>query len=69
MEMFLWDYQYEAVEHMHNGCILNGDTGTGKSRTGLYYYFKLWMNRYQIPRNDKPCGSRHHNDCEEKRQS
>ena len=38
--MFLWDYQYEAVENMHNGCILNGDTGTGKSRTGLYYYFK-----------------------------
>ena len=38
--MFLWDYQYKAVEEMHNGCILNGDTGTGKSRTGLYYYFK-----------------------------
>lgn len=37
---FLWDYQYEAVDNMHNGCILNGDTGTGKSRTGLYYYFK-----------------------------
>ena len=38
--MFLWDYQYKAVDEMHNGCILNGDTGTGKSRTGLYYYFK-----------------------------
>ena len=38
--MFLRDYQYKAVENMHNGCILNGDTGTGKSRTGLYYYFK-----------------------------
>ena len=25
---------------MKNGCILNGDIGSGKSRTGLYYYFK-----------------------------
>lgn len=24
---------------MHNGCILNGDVGSGKSRTALYYYF------------------------------
>ena len=40
MEKFLRDYQYEAVNNMRNGCILNGDTGTGKSRTGLYYYFK-----------------------------
>lgn len=25
---------------MFNGCILNGGTGSGKSRTGLYYYFQ-----------------------------
>lgn len=25
---------------MRNGCILNGTLGSGKSRTGLYYYFK-----------------------------
>lgn len=25
---------------MHDGCILNGGVGSGKSRTGLYYYFK-----------------------------
>lgn len=37
---FLRDYQYEAVSRMHNGCILNGGVGSGKSRTGLYYYFK-----------------------------
>lgn len=37
---FLYDYQMEAVENMRNGCILNGGVGSGKSRTGLYYYFK-----------------------------
>lgn len=40
MEDFLRDYQRNAVKRMHNGCILNGGVGSGKSRTGLYYYFK-----------------------------
>lgn len=37
---FLRDYQIKAVNEMSNGCILNGGVGSGKSRTGLYYYFK-----------------------------
>lgn len=37
---FLYDYQIDAVNNMRNGCILNGGVGSGKSRTGLYYYFK-----------------------------
>ena len=37
---FLRDYQADAVKKMRNGCILNGGVGSGKSRTGLYYYFK-----------------------------
>lgn len=37
---FLRDQQREAVEKMFSGCILNGKVGTGKSRTGLYYYCK-----------------------------
>lgn len=37
---FLRDYQMDAVKNMKNGCILNGGVGSGKSRTGLYYYFK-----------------------------
>ena len=37
---FLYDYQIDAVNRMKNGCILNGGVGSGKSRTGLYYYFK-----------------------------
>lgn len=36
---FLRDYQRKAVSKMFNGCILNGGVGSGKSRTGLYYYF------------------------------
>ena len=37
---FLFPYQMDAVKEMRNGCILNGGVGSGKSRTGLYYYFK-----------------------------
>ena len=39
-QSFLRDYQLDAVNNMRNGCILNGGVGSGKSRTGLYYYFK-----------------------------
>ena len=37
---FLYSYQMDAVNRMFNGCILNGGVGSGKSRTGLFYYFK-----------------------------
>lgn len=37
---FLRPQQREAIEQMFTGCILNGGTGTGKSRTALAYYFK-----------------------------
>ena len=30
----------EAIHNMQNGCILNGGVGSGKSRSGLFYYFK-----------------------------
>ena len=36
---FLREEQLKAVYNMFDGCILNGGTGSGKSRTGLYYYF------------------------------
>ena len=39
-EPFLRDYQMDAVKRMRNGCILNGGVGSGKSRTGLYYFFE-----------------------------
>ena len=34
----LYPHQQDAVARMHNGCILVGGVGTGKSRTALYYY-------------------------------
>lgn len=37
---FLYPHQWDAVDKMFDGCILNGGVGSGKSRTGLYYYFK-----------------------------
>lgn len=35
----LKQHQYDAVQKMKNGCILCGDTGSGKSRTALAYYY------------------------------
>ena len=37
---FLYPYQLNAVNRLSNGCILCGSVGSGKSRTGLFYYFK-----------------------------
>lgn len=36
--MTLYDYQIEALKKMHNGCILCGGVGSGKSLTALCYY-------------------------------
>lgn len=52
----LRDYQQEAIEKMHNGCILCGDVGSGKSRTSIAYYFKeqggeLYSDDY-VPMNE-----------------
>lgn len=35
----LRDYQLDAIRNMHNGCILCGGVGSGKSRTALAYYY------------------------------
>ena len=39
MAIQLYDYQREALNRMKNGCILCGGVGSGKSRTGLAYYY------------------------------
>ena len=56
-KQFLYDYQIDAVNNMRNGCILNGGVGSGKSRTGLYYYFKEQggsINPDYVPMKHKP---------------
>lgn len=35
----MYDYQLDAIKKMHNGCILCGGVGSGKSRTSLAYYY------------------------------
>lgn len=37
--MELFQHQKDALKNMKNGCILNGGVGSGKSLTGLAYFF------------------------------
>lgn len=39
MNTELYPYQLEAMKKMHNGCILGGKVGSGKSRTALAYIY------------------------------
>lgn len=39
MNTELYPHQVEALKHMHNGCILCGKVGSGKSRTALAYVY------------------------------
>ena len=41
MSVVLRDDQLVAINKLHNGCILCGDTGSGKSLTALGYYYKI----------------------------
>lgn len=38
----LYDYQLDAINRMKIGCILCGGVGSGKSRTSLAFYYKLY---------------------------
>ena len=44
---FLYPHQREALGKMFSGCILNGGTGSGKSRTGIYWYFSNYGGKIE----------------------
>lgn len=41
MSLELKEHQLDALGNMHNGCILCGGVGSGKTRTALAYYYLL----------------------------
>ena len=55
---FLYPHQKDALTRMFNGCLLNGGTGSGKSRTGIYYFFQKnggkIENQQYIPMRPNP---------------
>lgn len=51
----LYPFQQEALKKMHNGCILCGDVGSGKSRTSLAYYYTQQDRLYHLEKSsNKP---------------
>lgn len=45
MTIELYDYQRRAVDSMHNGSVLCGKVGSGKSLTGLFYYMENHIDK------------------------
>lgn len=48
MAVELYEHQKEAIEKLKNGNILVGGVGSGKSRTGLGYYYKDCGGKIQV---------------------
>ena len=59
--MRLYQYQIDAIDRMHNGCILCGGVGSGKSITALGYYYLVnggeigtLLGEEYVPMDDPP---------------
>ena len=53
----LYDYQLDAINRMKIGCILCGGVGSGKSRTSLAFYYRLYggqINTKEYARMTEP---------------
>lgn len=55
MSIELYDYQKEALDKIHTGCILNGGVGSGKSRTALAYFFTKMEGQLKPFKKPKRC--------------
>ena len=46
MSVSVYEHQQSAIDRLHNGCVLVGGVGSGKSRTSLGYFFKLHGGKF-----------------------
>lgn len=52
MRIQLSKHQLDALDHIHNGSILHGGVGSGKSRTALAYYYILFGGAIPYPNDE-----------------
>lgn len=53
MKVDLYPHQSKAIKEMHNGCILTGDVGSGKTITSLaYFYTRVAKGQFRTSSDD-----------------
>ena len=59
----LYLHQLKALTEMHNGCVLKGGVGSGKSFTGLVYYVREESPKDLYVARPQQEGEKHHGKC------